>query len=59
MIHLFVSLEEKSYSGGGNVTYKGTLGNLSFSTKRLFEAKLLLGDSALGFTYSVSHFLAD
>lgn len=57
MLHLFVSLEEESYSGGGNVTFEGILGSIPYFTKRLFQAKLLLGDPALGFTYSVSHIL--
>ncbi|XP_057523249.1 cytosolic endo-beta-N-acetylglucosaminidase 1 isoform X1 [Amaranthus tricolor] len=48
-----VNLEEKSYSGGGNVTLKGVLGSFDYFTKRLFQAKLPFDDSALGFTYSV------
>ncbi|KAL2896253.1 Cytosolic endo-beta-N-acetylglucosaminidase 2 [Bienertia sinuspersici] len=52
-IQAVVNLAEESYSGGGNVTFKGILGSKTYSTKRLFQAKLPLGDSALGFTYSV------
>ncbi|XP_021732537.1 cytosolic endo-beta-N-acetylglucosaminidase 1-like [Chenopodium quinoa] len=50
---VFVNLEEESYNGGGNVTFKGILGSIPYFTKRLFQAKLLLGDPAVGFTYSV------
>ncbi|KNA05457.1 hypothetical protein SOVF_190140, partial [Spinacia oleracea] len=52
-IQVLVNLEEESYSGGGNVTFEGILGSIPYFTKRLFQAKLLLGDPALGFTYSV------
>ena len=34
---------------------KGVLGSFDYFTKRLFQAKLPFDDSALGFTYSVSH----
>lgn len=50
------SIKEPSYNGGGNLTFNGTLeGDFQFSA-RLFEGKLLLADSPVHFTYSVSHF---
>lgn len=52
-IQVLVNLEEESYNGGGNVTFKGNLGSISYFTKRLFRANLLLGNPALGFTYSM------
>lgn len=52
-IQAIVNLSEGSYSGGGNVAFRGDLGNQAYVTKRLFQAKLPLGDPVLHFTYSV------
>ncbi|KAL9230224.1 hypothetical protein vseg_005604 [Gypsophila vaccaria] len=52
-IQAIVDTKEASYSGGGNVTFKGTLGANAFISKRLFLPKLLFKDSALHFSYSV------
>ncbi|KAH9605103.1 hypothetical protein KSS87_022590 [Heliosperma pusillum] len=52
-IQASVNLMETSYSGGSNVTFKGILGRNAHISKRLFQAKLLLDDSALHFSYSV------
>jgi hypothetical protein len=49
------SFKEASYSGGGNVTFKGTLEVDAFSTRRLFHGELPLGDLPIHFTYSVSY----
>ncbi|KAI6670183.1 hypothetical protein NL676_005068 [Syzygium grande] len=52
-IDVSVNLKEASFSGGGNITFKGTLkGNAYFMT-RLFEADLPLGNLPIYFTYSV------
>ncbi|XP_030540409.1 cytosolic endo-beta-N-acetylglucosaminidase 1 [Rhodamnia argentea] len=48
-----VNLKEASFSGGGNITFKGTLKGNAYFTARLFEADLPLGNSPMYFTYSV------
>ncbi|KAL6131655.1 hypothetical protein ACLB2K_070029 [Fragaria x ananassa] len=48
-----VHVEEASYSGGGNITFKGNLKDNADFTARLFQGHLLLGDLPLHFTYSV------
>ena len=50
-----VSFSEASYSGGGNITFKGNLDDKVDFTARLFQGDLLLGDLPLHFTYSVSY----
>ncbi|XP_059456645.1 cytosolic endo-beta-N-acetylglucosaminidase 1 [Corylus avellana] len=52
-IQTLVDFKEASYSGGGNITFKGTLEDNAFSTRRLFHGELPLGDLPLHFTYSV------
>lgn len=47
------SFEEPSYSGGGNITFKGTLGDNAQFTAKLFQGELLLGELPVLFTYSV------
>ncbi|KAK6145568.1 hypothetical protein DH2020_022388 [Rehmannia glutinosa] len=47
------SFKEASYSGGGNITFRGTLGNNPEFTARLFQGELLLGNFPVHFTYSV------
>ncbi|KAL2558258.1 Cytosolic endo-beta-N-acetylglucosaminidase 1 [Forsythia ovata] len=51
-IQVVINFKEASYSGGGNITFKGTLGGDTF-TARLFQGELLLGNSPIHFTYSV------
>ncbi|XWS65802.1 hypothetical protein CRYUN_Cryun05aG0144700 [Craigia yunnanensis] len=52
-IEVHVDFKEASFSGGGNLTFKGTLEtNASFST-RLFLGELLMGGLPVHFTYSV------
>ncbi|PON51404.1 Glycoside hydrolase [Parasponia andersonii] len=52
-IKVLVNLNDASYRGGSNITFKGNLqGNANFTT-RLFLGELPLGDSPLQFTYSV------
>lgn len=50
-----VSFKGASYSGGGNITFKGTLEDSEYFTTRLFQGELLLGDLPLHFAYSVRH----
>lgn len=52
-IQVFVDFKEASYSGGGNVTFKGTLEDNAYFTTRVFQGELLLGDFPVHFTYSV------
>ncbi|CAM8958339.1 unnamed protein product [Rhodiola kirilowii] len=48
-----VNLKEASYSGGGSITFKGTLEDEAYSVTRLFQGELYLGDSPVTFTYSI------
>ncbi|KAL0341239.1 UNVERIFIED_CONTAM: Cytosolic endo-beta-N-acetylglucosaminidase 1 [Sesamum radiatum] len=52
-IQVSVGFKEASYSGGGNVTFRGMLGDNAEFTARLFLGELLLGNSPLHITYSV------
>ncbi|GMY08305.1 cytosolic endo-beta-n-acetylglucosaminidase 2 [Fagus crenata] len=51
-IQTLVDVKEASYSGGGNITFKGTLEDNAFTTK-LFHGELPLGDLPVHITYSV------
>ncbi|KAE8669379.1 Cytosolic endo-beta-N-acetylglucosaminidase 2 [Hibiscus syriacus] len=52
-IDVRVDFKEASYSGGGNLTFRGTLeAKATFST-RLFSGQLLMGSLPLHFIYSV------
>ncbi|GFP96840.1 cytosolic endo-beta-n-acetylglucosaminidase [Phtheirospermum japonicum] len=51
-IQVSVDFKEASYSGGGNITFTGTLGDGAEFT-RLFKGELHLGNSRIYFTYSV------
>lgn len=48
------SSKEASYSGGGNITFKGTLQGNDYFRTRLFLGEILLGNLPVHFTYSVS-----
>ncbi|KAH9702655.1 cytosolic endo-beta-N-acetylglucosaminidase 1 [Citrus sinensis] len=52
-IQVLVDFKEASYSGGGNVTFKGTLEENASFIARLFQAELLLGNLPVYITYSV------
>ncbi|ONI24700.1 hypothetical protein PRUPE_2G256300 [Prunus persica] len=52
-IQVHIDFREASYSGGGNITFKGKLEDNAIFTARLFQGDLLLGDLPLHFTYSV------
>ncbi|KAJ4828328.1 hypothetical protein Tsubulata_046325 [Turnera subulata] len=47
------NFKEASYSGGGNITFKGTLGKNTDFTARIFQGNLRLGELPLYLTYSV------
>uniref|UniRef100_A0A5B6YH99 mannosyl-glycoprotein endo-beta-N-acetylglucosaminidase n=1 Tax=Davidia involucrata TaxID=16924 RepID=A0A5B6YH99_DAVIN len=52
-IQVLVDFKEPSYSGGGNITFKGTLEDNAYFTTRLFQGELLLADLPVHFIYSV------
>ncbi|KAJ9539798.1 hypothetical protein OSB04_026304 [Centaurea solstitialis] len=52
-IQAFVDFKQASYSGGGNITFKGVLGGHDYLTRRIFHEELCFGNSAVHFTYSV------
>ncbi|KAG8644856.1 hypothetical protein MANES_10G008500v8 [Manihot esculenta] len=52
-IQVLVDFKEESYSGGVNITFKGTLKDNNDFTARLFQGNLLLGELPLHLTYSV------
>ncbi|CAI9091776.1 OLC1v1026887C1 [Oldenlandia corymbosa var. corymbosa] len=52
-IRVYVDFEETSYNGGGNITFKGTLGDDAYFTSRLFVGELDFGDSPVYFAYSM------
>ncbi|XP_065870861.1 cytosolic endo-beta-N-acetylglucosaminidase 1-like [Euphorbia lathyris] len=52
-IQVSVDFKEASYSGGGNIVFKGTLQGHDEFTTRLFQGNLLLGELPLYITYSV------
>ncbi|KAI8564297.1 hypothetical protein RHMOL_Rhmol03G0170100 [Rhododendron molle] len=51
-IQVLVDFKEASYSGGGNITFKGTLPEVGYFSTKLFHGGLLLGDLPVHFTYS-------
>ncbi|XP_002520784.3 cytosolic endo-beta-N-acetylglucosaminidase 1 [Ricinus communis] len=52
-IQVLADFKEASYSGGANITFKGTLKDHNDFTARLFQGRLLLGELPLHMTYSV------
>ncbi|KAI4306494.1 hypothetical protein L6164_029768 [Bauhinia variegata] len=52
-IQVFVDFKEASYSGGGNLVFKGSLEGKSHFLKRIFQGEFLLGEFPLHFMYSV------
>ncbi|KAK4743173.1 hypothetical protein SAY87_001174 [Trapa incisa] len=52
-IDVLVNFKGESYSGGGNITFRGTLSSSAYVTTRLFNAGLQLGSSPIRFSYSV------
>ncbi|XP_058207316.1 cytosolic endo-beta-N-acetylglucosaminidase 1-like [Rhododendron vialii] len=51
-IQVLVDFKEASYSGGGNIKFKGTLPDVGYFSTKLFRGELLLGDLPVYFTYS-------
>ncbi|GJW44882.1 cytosolic endo-beta-N-acetylglucosaminidase 1 isoform X1, partial [Tanacetum coccineum] len=52
-IQAFVDFKQASYSGGGNITFKGVLENHASLKRKIFQGELHFGNSPLHFTYSV------
>ncbi|XP_052185322.1 cytosolic endo-beta-N-acetylglucosaminidase 1 [Diospyros lotus] len=52
-IQVLVDFKEASYSGGGNITFKGILEDNAYFTTCLFKSELFWGDLPVHFTYSV------
>lgn len=52
-IQVSVNFKEASYSGGGNITFRGSLEGDAYFTTRLFQGELILGNLPLQFIYSV------
>ncbi|KAG2723979.1 hypothetical protein I3843_02G172600 [Carya illinoinensis] len=53
IIQTLVDLTEASHSGGGNITFKGTLGDNAFFARRLFLGEIPLENLSIFCTYSV------
>ncbi|KAL4576108.1 hypothetical protein LXL04_012197 [Taraxacum kok-saghyz] len=52
-IQASINFKETSYSGGGNITFKGDLKDKTYIKKKIFNGELHMGTSPLHFTYSV------
>ncbi|KAA8539540.1 hypothetical protein F0562_026232 [Nyssa sinensis] len=52
-IQVLVDFKEASYSGGGNITFKGTLEDNAYFTTRLFQGEVLLANLPVHCLYSV------
>ncbi|KAG8501382.1 hypothetical protein CXB51_003466 [Gossypium anomalum] len=52
-IDVRVDCSEVSFGGGGNLTFKGTLGANAYVSTRLFLGELFMGGLPVRFTYSV------
>ncbi|KAL5125524.1 Cytosolic endo-beta-N-acetylglucosaminidase 1 [Glycine soja] len=52
-IQLIVDLKEASYSGGGNITFKGSLGEDTYFKRRIFQGEFILSKLPIHFIYSV------
>ncbi|KAF5771035.1 putative mannosyl-glycoprotein endo-beta-N-acetylglucosaminidase [Helianthus annuus] len=52
-IQAFVDFKQASYSGGGNITFKGVLEGDAYITKRIFHGEIHSRNSPLRFTFSV------
>ncbi|KAI3799929.1 hypothetical protein L1987_35235 [Smallanthus sonchifolius] len=52
-IQAFIDFKQASYSGGGNITFKGVLEGDAYFTKRIFQGEIHSGNSPLHFKFSV------
>ncbi|KAG9141581.1 hypothetical protein Leryth_023959 [Lithospermum erythrorhizon] len=51
-VQCFIDFKEASYSGGGNITFQGSLEKDATTILRLFEGDLLLGSTSVFLSYS-------
>jgi len=49
------SLKEASFSGGGNITFKGSLEKQTHFERKILQGEFLLGEDPIHFIYSVSY----
>ncbi|CAJ1971056.1 unnamed protein product [Sphenostylis stenocarpa] len=52
-LQLLVDLKEASYSGGGNITFKGSLEKDAYFKRRIFQGEFILSELPIHFFYSV------
>ncbi|XP_057429460.1 cytosolic endo-beta-N-acetylglucosaminidase 1 isoform X2 [Lotus japonicus] len=52
-IQVLVDLKEASYSGGGNITFKGSLEKKTYFERKIFQGEFLLSELPIHFIYSV------
>ncbi|KAK2442160.1 cytosolic endo-beta-N-acetylglucosaminidase [Trifolium repens] len=52
-IQVSIDLKEASYSGGGNITFKGSLEEQTHFETKIFQGEFLLGELPIHFIYSV------
>ncbi|CAK8566446.1 unnamed protein product [Lathyrus sativus] len=52
-IQVTVDLKEASYSGGGNITFKGSLEKQTYFETKILQGEFLLSELPIHFTYSV------
>ncbi|XP_015944259.1 cytosolic endo-beta-N-acetylglucosaminidase 1 [Arachis duranensis] len=52
-IQVFTDLKGSSYSGGGNITFKGSLEEHAHFEKKIFETEFVLSELPIHLTYSV------
>ncbi|KAH1152860.1 hypothetical protein GLYMA_18G024300v4 [Glycine max] len=52
-IQVSVDLKEASYSGGGNITFKGSLEEQTYYESKIFQGEFLLTNLPIHFIYSV------
>ncbi|XP_054788918.1 cytosolic endo-beta-N-acetylglucosaminidase 1-like [Prosopis cineraria] len=52
-IQAFVDFKEASYSGGGDITFKGSLEGQTYFQKRIFQGQFPVGESPIHILYSV------
>ncbi|KAK7305920.1 hypothetical protein VNO77_43833 [Canavalia gladiata] len=52
-IQVLVDLKEASYNGGGNITFKGSLGEQTYIESKIFQGEFLLSELPIHFIYSV------
>jgi len=48
-------LKEASFSGGGNITFKGSLEEQTYFERKILQGEFLLGEDPIHFIYSVSY----